>query len=342
MFDSDGIQECDLRRCLLKYWGYQDFREHQVEACMAILSGRDCFYMTATGSGKSMVFLLPTIALSDKGRRVCTFVISPLISLMQDQVQNLTQMNIKACMLNSDSNAMLVYHAMNGEYTFIYSTPEKALSLKSEISQLSNYTDIVCCAVDESHCVVEWGGGFRPEYRNIYQVRESIGKKVPIVALTASATKGMERNIIRLLRLDHPLIFRSSINRNNLKYLVKERFNCSAMDVVNEISDYRRDQLRQYKPSNSFDIPFVATLIYTITKKCAEEIASLIAQSSNLTGISVAYYHSGLSSTERARLLKDYLDNRIHIVVATTAFGMGKLFYVSFYLPVNSIVPCRY
>ncbi len=313
----------ELLSSLQKHWGYHDLRDNQLEVCQALLSGRDCFYMNATGSGKSLVFMLPTMALADRGETVCTVVISPLISLMQDQVTDLLKKNIPACMLSENSKPELLELALRGRFNFVYCTPEKAMILKqhSLLSKLKDHVKIVCCAVDECHCISEWGVGFRPEYSTLGELRECFGVNVPMVALTASATKRSQQGVIESLHMQNPLIIRKSINRPNLKYVVKQKQMLSPGDVIEEL--YRCYRKIPHSSSSS-ERRFAPTLVYAMTKKHTIKIAEKIQQSEKLQGITVAHYSSAVKPGGRAAILQEFLENKIDVVVATTAFGMGK------------------
>jgi superfamily II DNA helicase RecQ len=320
--DSKSLTEQDLRESLLRNWGYEYFRFGQLEACLAILSGRDCFYMASTGSGKSLTFLLPTMALIDQGKRACSLIISPLISLMEDQVRSLRERGIRACMLFKDSSQGEIEDAVAGNFIFVYCTPEKAMVLLNKIVQLREKTHVVCCAIDECHCVSEWGTGFRPAYRNLSQLRVALGKRVPFMVVTASATLNMQKDVISCLELNNPLVLRSSIDRKNLKYTVKESFISDPQDVVYEVAEFWKTLATDF----SIRCNFPPTIIYTMTKQSAEDLAEKILQSPHFRGISVEFYHAGLSTEARSKLLEDFLHNKINLVVATTAFGMGKVF----------------
>jgi superfamily II DNA helicase RecQ len=320
--------ESELLACMRKYWQYDSFRPHQLEVCQALFRGKDCFYMNATGSGKSLVFLLPTMTLADRGEKVCTIVISPLISLMQDQVLNLLKMNIKACMIDETSGPLLRRAALQGLFQFIYFAPEMAMIWRESLASLQQRVKILCCVIDECHCVSEWGIGFRPEYSQLGDLRDYFGARVPLVALTASATKFCEQDVCNSLRLRDPFVIRTTINRSNIKYIVKEKFTFSKGDVVEEIKCFHRQYRLACTPvADSIIAPttkFPPVLVYVMTKKHAEEVATALCHASDLQGISVAYYHSDVSSDKRADILQAFLSDRVNVVVATTSFGMGE------------------
>lgn len=321
-----------LYRTLKKYWGYDHFRKHQLEICKAILEEkRDCFFMMSTGSGKSLVFQLPAVALREGGRKCCTLVISPLISLMEDQVASLLAMGINACAIGAKYDKKIEDAAILGNYALIYATPEKILLWQRGLEQLQRNCEIISIAIDESHCVSEWGSDFRPEYSLLHSLRDWLGHTIPIVALTASATMHVQHEIVTNLSLKNPLIIRDTVNRPNLKYVVcPKRMNS---EIVRCILDSR---LSLYAEMNGLEIektpsigshmenvPFPSTLIYVNSKKKAEDIARELVECSLLKGIRAAYYHSGISNDDRDAVHRAFLCDDIQVVVATTAFGMG-------------------
>jgi superfamily II DNA helicase RecQ len=323
--------ESELLACMRKYWQYDSFRTHQLEVCQAVLQGRDSFYMDATGSGKCLVFQLPTITLAERGEKVCTIVISPLISLMQDQVLNLLDMNIKACMIEKTSSAFLRKVVFEkGKVNLIYLSPEMAMISKDSLIALRKVVKIVCCAIDECHCVSEWGIGFRPEYSQLGDLRDILGIEVPFVALTASATKFCKNDVCSSLRMRDPLVIRNSINRPNIKYTVKEKFTLSKFHVVEEIKCFLMQQWGLGAAC------FPVTVVYVMKKKLAEELATMLDNVPELPGIAVAYYHSDLPDEMRLKILQNFLDGTVNVVVATSAFGMGKV-YVLLYIVVISL-----
>lgn len=311
---------------LVRYWGYNEFREHQLEVINRVMVERkDCFLMMATGSGKSLTFQLPAVTLSNLGSPCCSIVISPLIALMEDQVSSLQAMGIAACALGSMADRHVEEQAMSGAYCLIYCSPEKALMWRNGFAALSKVRKVVCIAIDESHCVSEWGPDFRPDYRNLGELRDIVGLDVPVVALTASATLEVQADILRNLRLVDPLIVRATLNRPNLHYSVRTK--STTTDVVRALVDYRRKQLISLGPAPAANpmalVPFATTLIYTNSRKGCEIIAQEIVQCSHLKGIRVAYYHASMPYADRSAVLQAFLRDEINVIVATTAFGMG-------------------
>jgi len=322
--------QSELYKCLKKYWGYSQFLEGQLEICLNILKRKDSFVIMATGSGKSLTFQLPAVCLRECGYRATTIVVSPLISLIDDQVNALLSMGIPACAIGSSSNADIEQRALQGEFTIVYATPEKLLTWQHGLRELINSSHLACLAVDESHCVSEWGHDFRPEYRRLGELREIIGPKIPCVALTASATISVQADIVRNLRLQHPLVAKASLNRANLKYCVINR--TGPNDLLRLIHEYRKEQLIDHPPSvDKASVPFYPTLIYVNSKKETEELAKLLVDCRLLAGIKVAFYHAGMNACDRSAVHMAFSKDEIQVVIATVAFGMGKCSLFVFY-----------
>jgi RecQ family ATP-dependent DNA helicase len=321
----------DFRKALKKYWGHHDFRTHQLEICENILSKKDIFVTMATGSGKSLTFQLPSVMLRELGVRATTIVVSPLLSLMEDQVSSLLAIGVNACIVGSSSTQETERLARSGEFCLIYITPEKLVLWRSGLVELAKRAVVVCIAVDESHCVSEWGHDFRPEYRRLSEIRDMDGyESVAMIALTASATPFVQQDIIQSLKLQNPCIFKASLNRDNLKYCVVNR--TSGNDLLRIIANFRREQLvhlEQQNSGNPSTTSFYPTLIYVLTKKECEEIADSIVKSAvlqHLGCVRVAYYHAGMSMEHRNAVQTAFSKDEIQIVVATIAFGLGMAF----------------
>lgn len=320
---NDRNYEADLLLCLKKYWGYSQFLEGQLEICMNILKHKDSFVLMATGSGKSLTFQLPAVCLRERGYRATTVVVSPLISLIDDQVSSLLSMGIPACAIGSNSTVDIEARALHGEFTVVYATPEKLLTWQHGLRELRHSAHIACFAVDESHCVSEWGHEFRPDYRRLGELREVLGPDVPWVGLTASATVAVQADIVRNLRLNRPLVAKASLNRPNLKYCVINR--TGPNDLLRLINEYRKEQLLHYPPSvDRASVPFYSTLVYVNSKKETEELAKLLVDCKLLTGIKAAYYHAGMNPSDRSAVHHAFSKDEIQVVIATVAFGMGK------------------
>lgn len=325
-FEIDEVEQ-QLLYCLQKYWGYKSFKEGQLDVCKCILAEkRDCFVSMATGSGKSLMFQLPAVAMREFGKPCITLVISPLLSLIEDQISALLSMNVPACSL---SNFSMETMAMNGEAVIVYTTPEKLHMWQHNLGLLHQRFPILTVAIDESHCVSEWGHDFRVEYRTLGIIRDILGPDVPIMALTASATLVVEQDIINNLHLINPLVVKTGLNRPNLKYIVGKK--SSVEDIIDIMYQYRRKQLLKSAQSQGIPIsslntdlfPFATTLIYVNSKKMCEEVATSIVSSPLLQGIIVAYYHADMNMEERHRVHRGFLEDRTQVIVSTTAFGMG-------------------
>lgn len=282
---------------LKKYWSYDRFREPQEEIIQSVLKGNDIVALLPTGGGKSVCFQIP-IMLNDG---VC-IVISPLIALMNDQVKNLQKKNIKAVALTSklsqDEIVTIFDNLQFGNYKFLYLSPEK---LQSEfIQQKIKQIDIQLIAVDEAHCISEWGHDFRPSYLNIHILRDFY-PTIPIIALTASATEKVIEDIHKNLHLREPNIIKKSFYRKNLAYQI--------YDVEDKL--FKVEQiLKKVKGSK---------IIYTNTRRKTIEISNQI----NSLGFKSNYYHGGMQMDEKLIAYEDWLSERTPIIVATNAFGMG-------------------
>jgi len=218
----DQSLQAVLQSCLQSRFGYAGFRRHQLEVMLNVLHGRDSFCLMATGEGKSLLYQLPAVALREKGVKVTTLVISPLIALMEDQIEYLASIGVSALALGGTTRHDEEEAAMNGQYALVYLTPEKAAIWHHGFERLMLTTRVVCLAVDESHCVSEWGHDFRPQYRQLGALRKIL-HGVPCLALSATATVPVQKDIISSLQLRRPFAVSSCFNRRNLKYHVFER-----------------------------------------------------------------------------------------------------------------------
>ena len=329
--------EAELKVCLKKYWGYSQFLEGQLEICMNTLNQKDSFVLMATGSGKSLTFQLPAVYLRERNYRATTIVISPLISLIDDQVSALLAMGVAACAIGSNSSIEIEERALRGDFTIVYATPEKLLNWQHGLRELIRTSHLACIAVDESHCVSEWGHDFRPEYRRLGELRDLVGPKIPFVALTASATVSVQADIVRNLRLQQPLVAKASLNRPNLKYAVVTR--SGPNDLLRLIYEYRKEQLIDYPGSiDKASVPFYPTLIYVNSKKETEELAKLCVECRLLAGIKIAFYHAGMNATDRSAVHMAFSKDDIQVVIATVAFGMGEFSLYHYVCVCSSVI----
>ncbi len=282
---------------LQKYWNYDSFKPLQEEIIASVMDGEDTFALLPTGGGKSICFQIP--ALLKEG--ICV-VISPLIALMQDQVQNLQQKDIKAIALPSGIKYTeldtLLDNCIYGNYKFLYLSPER---LQQDIVQERlKQMNINLIAVDEAHCISQWGNDFRPSYKKIKILRE-IHPSVPIIGLTASATNKVVDDIITELDLFQPKLFKQSFFRSNLGYRTENV----------EDKNYKLTEiLKKYQGTS---------IVYVRNRKSAVELSDFL----NAGGYLATYYHGGVDAREKTKRFKQWLSEEIRIMVATSAFGMG-------------------
>lgn len=282
---------------LKKYWGYDTFREPQEAIINAVLQGRDTFALMPTGGGKSVCFQVPAIM-----RDGLCVVISPLIALMKDQVENLKQRGIKAVSLagslSADEISNLLDNCKFGDYKFLYISPER---LKSDwIAERIGQLPVNLIAVDEAHCVSQWGHDFRPAYLQIHKIREYL-PKVPLIALTASATERVQQDIVAQLRMRDVALFKKSFLRENIAYMVLE-----AEDKLGQMQRI----FTKYSGSS---------IVYVRNRKACHEVSRQLIS----LGISATFYHGGLTSREKEANMSAWLENKSQVMVATNAFGMG-------------------
>ena len=305
----------DLIATLKKHFGYEQFRPLQREIISDVLAGRDVFVLMPTGGGKSLCFQLPALI-----RRGLTIVVSPLISLMKDQVDALQTSGIPATYLNSTldrKEAIARWRGLHrGEYRMLYVAPER-LMLDTFLERAVNW-NIAQFAIDEAHCISEWGHDFRPEYRELKKLRTHF-PDVPVIALTATATERVRTDIVKQLKLREPRCYVASFNRSNLIYR-----------VVAKAAPY--EQLLEFIRSRPND----SGIIYCASRKSAESLARNL----NEDGVSAKPYHAGLTGSERTKNQESFLRDDVRVVTATIAFGMGinkpnVRFVVHYDLPKN-------
>lgn len=308
-----------LEKALKYYFGYDQFRPNQRQIIEAALNNQDLLVIMPTGGGKSLCFQLP--ALIKKG---VTVVVSPLIALMQDQVTALIDNGIGATFLNSTLNAKQVREResliLQGKIKLLYVAPERLLSnsFLDFLAVIDNYLGLACLAVDEAHCVSDWGHDFRPEYRQIKQVRQRF-PSAPILALTATATQQVREDIIQQLGLRDTAIHIASFNRPNLYYEVQPKTNNSYQQL-----------LRYIKAEKGSGI------VYCISRKNVDQITEKLQKD----GIDALPYHAGMDEQERSKNQTRFIRDDVRIMVATIAFGMGinkpdVRFVVHYELPRN-------
>jgi len=305
----------ELLSALKKHFGYDQFRPLQREIMHDALAGRDLFVLMPTGGGKSLCFQLPALM-----RGGLTIVVSPLIALMKDQVDALQTSGIRATYLNSTldrEEAKARWRRLHrGEYRLLYVAPER-LMLETFLERALNW-DIAQFAIDEAHCISEWGHDFRPEYRELKKLRKHL-PDVPIMALTATATERVRADIIKELELRDPRAYVASFNRPNLTYR-----------VIPKTAAY--EQLLTFVRSRPND----SGIIYCASRKRTESLARNL----NEDGVSAKPYHAGLTNVERTKHQDAFLRDDVRVITATIAFGMGinkpnVRFVVHYDLPKN-------
>ena len=287
-----------LSEVLRLYFGFTTFRPLQREIIESQLEGRDTLALLPTGGGKSLCYQLPALV-----RTGLTVVISPLIALMKDQVDSLKELGIAAEFLNSsldEASSKSVWKQLHtNKLKLLYLSPERLL-MEGMIDRLISW-NIQAIAVDEAHCISSWGHDFRPEYRAINTLRQRL-PQVPIIALTATATKRVQRDIIESLELNKPAIYIASFNRPNLSYRVIPK-----MTALNQICEVISEH------------PGESGIIYCLSRAQTESLADALTRKN----LRAEAYHAGLSSQERTKRQERFVNDRTQVMVATIAFGMG-------------------
>ena len=283
---------------LKQVFGYSEFRDGQETVINAALNGQDTLVLLPTGGGKSVCYQVPALALSG-----LTVVISPLISLMQDQVSQLRALGVKAAYINNslnrDEQQQIYQQLHSGLIKLLYVAPEKVL--QHEFKERLSHLNISLFAIDEAHCVSHWGHDFRPHYCRLSELKQHF-PHVPMMALTATADKATRFDIVQQLGLTTPYIHTGSFDRPNIRYTIEEKFKPLA-----QLLRYLKEQHNQ------------SGIIYCTSRKRVDEIAEKIADA----GMNAASYHAGMSNEQRQFVQTGFARDDIHIVVATVAFGMG-------------------
>ncbi len=287
----------EIKGILLETWGYDEFRPLQEEIILSVLSGKDTLALMPTGGGKSLTFQVPALAMEG----IC-LVITPLIALMKDQVDQLNHRKIKAMAIHSGMNTYEIDVALNncvyGAYKFLYVSPERLANriFRSRVRDMN----VNLLAVDEAHCISQWGYDFRPSYLEISTLREIL-EDVPVLALTATATPEVSDDIQERLQFPGKNLFQMSFNRENLDYLVAAT------------EDKPRELLQQLGQMEGCGI------VYTRSRQKCRDLAKLL----NENGISASYYHAGLKQHLRDQRQQEWMKDHFRVMVATNAFGMG-------------------
>ncbi|MBF9016262.1 MULTISPECIES: DNA helicase RecQ [unclassified Oceanispirochaeta] len=288
----------EAKKILKSVFGYSSFRDNQIDVITAIMSGKDVFTSMPTGGGKSLCYQIPGLMFDG-----LTVVISPLIALMKDQVDDAISKGIPAAFLNStlkkDDISEIYSRLYRNEIKLLYLSPER-LAVEGYIDRLHELK-VAFFAIDEAHCLSEWGHDFRPDYLFLSQIRDNF-PDVPMAAFTATATNKVQDDIIRLLKLKKPLTVRASFDRKELNYQVRPK-----TEVLSQISAFIKNH------------PEESGIVYRISRKDVEKTAAHLKK----RGIKALHYHAGLNKEERTRNQELFNNDEVDVICATTAFGMG-------------------
>lgn len=282
---------------LKQYWGFDHFRPLQQDIITAVHQQRDVLALLPTGGGKSLCYQVPSLMHNG-----VTIVVTPLIALMQEQVEKLQSLHIPAAQISAGMHRGDVYRILNnaaeGAYKLLYISPER---IQTELfNEFLPALNLKLIAIDEAHCVSQWGHDFRPDYLKVAHLRD-VFKQVPILAVTASATKDVEQDIIHQLKLRQPQVYRQSFERHNLQYTV-------------HYTEQKQKDVTQFLTQNKG-----STIIYCRSRKQTE----LLSKQLQTNGINAIPYHAGMTNDARAEHRQLWTNNKVPVMVATTAFGMG-------------------
>ena len=286
------------RNTLARHWGYTSFRPLQEDIISSVISGRDTVALMPTGGGKSITYQVPAAV-----REGLCLVITPLIALMKDQINRLKEINIKAMAIHSgmtrEEVEIAIDNCLYGDYKLLYVSPERLDSpiFKSRLPRFN----LSLVAIDEAHCISQWGYDFRPSYLRIAEMREVISPEVPFLALTATATPAVVKDIVARLKMKNAAVLQTTFRRPNITY------------VVREVEDKNAYVIKTLSRNQGCGI------IYVRSRKRSKEIAEMLIAS----GISADFYHAGLPQDMRDRKQKAWTQGEVRIIVATNAFGMG-------------------
>jgi bloom syndrome protein len=307
----------DVLNALENRFHLREFRKNQLEVINATLGGRDTFVLKPTGGGKSLCYQLPALVTTGSTTGT-TVVISPLLSLMEDQVQHLRKLGIRAFLLNSETEPNTrnrILSSLSADQTteecieLLYITPEminRSQRLIRILEQLHHSRKLARLVIDEAHCVSQWGHDFRPDYNALGDIRARF-PGVPLMALTATATENVKIDVIHNLKMEGCEVFSQSFNRPNLTYEVRSKAKGHKLvdSMAKTISNTYKNQ---------------SGIIYCLSRKTCEKVAKDLCE---LYRIKAAHYHAGMAPTDRAQVQKFWQDGTYHVVVATIAFGMG-------------------